>query len=75
VRQHESGGRYNINTGNGYYGAYQFLPSTWNATASRAGRNDLVGVLPSNASPADQDAMAAHLYGTNGRQPWIGNGC
>jgi hypothetical protein len=75
VRQHESGGRYNINTGNGYYGAYQFLPSTWNATAQRAGRSDLVGVLPSNASPADQDAMAQALYATNGRQPWAGNGC
>jgi hypothetical protein len=75
VRQHESGGRYNINTGNGYYGAYQFLPSTWNATAQRAGRPDLVGVLPSNASPADQDAMAQALYASNGRQPWAGNGC
>ena len=75
VRQHESGGRYNINTGNGYYGAYQFLPSTWNSTAQRAGRSDLVGVLPSNASPADQDAMAQALYATNGRQPWAGNGC
>jgi hypothetical protein len=75
VRQHESGGRYNINTGNGYYGAYQFLPSTWNATAKRAGRPDLVGVLPSNASPADQDAMALALYQTNGRQPWAGDGC
>jgi hypothetical protein len=75
VRQKESGGRYNINTGNGYYGAYQFLPSTWNATAQRAGRADLVGVLPSNASPADQDAMAAALYASNGRQPWAGDGC
>jgi hypothetical protein len=75
VRQHESGGRYNINTGNGYYGAYQFLPRTWNATAQRAGRSDLVGVLPSNASPADQDAMAQALYSSNGRQPWAGNGC
>jgi hypothetical protein len=75
VRQKESGNRYSINTGNGYYGAYQFLPSTWNATAQRAGRPDLVGVLPSNASPADQDAMAQALYATNGRQPWSGDGC
>ena len=75
VRQRESGGRYNINTGNGYYGAYQFLPSTWNGIAKRAGRPDLVGVLPSNASPADQDAMAQALYAEQGRQPWKGNGC
>jgi hypothetical protein len=75
VRQRESGGRYSINTGNGYYGAYQFLPSTWNATAQSAGRTDLVGVLPSNASPADQDAMAQTLYSQQGRQPWRGNGC
>jgi hypothetical protein len=75
VRQRESGGRYSINTGNGYYGAYQFKPSTWNATAQRAGRSDLVGVLPSNASPSDQDAMAQALYSSNGRQPWAGDGC
>ncbi|HEY3241570.1 MAG TPA: transglycosylase family protein, partial [Acidimicrobiia bacterium] len=30
LRQCESGSRYDINTGNGYYGAYQFLLSTWN---------------------------------------------
>jgi hypothetical protein len=75
VRQHESGGRYNINTGNGYYGAYQFLPGTWNSAARNAGRSDLVGVLPSNASPSDQDAVAQALYASQGRQPWAGNGC
>lgn len=63
TREHESGGDYGIATGNGYFGAYQFVPSTWDSTAADAGRPDLVGVLPSNASPADQDAMALHLYG------------
>ena len=29
VRQCESGGYYGINTGNGYYGAYQFAAGTW----------------------------------------------
>lgn len=72
LRNCEAGGNYAINTGNGYYGAYQFLPSTWNAVAQRAGRPDLVGVLPSNASPADQDAMAQHLQSTNGWGPWPG---
>jgi hypothetical protein len=75
VRQRESGGNYSINTGNGYYGAYQFLPSTWNSAARHAGRDDLVGVLPSNASPADQDAVAQDLLDWQGRGPWAGNGC
>jgi hypothetical protein len=75
VRQRESHGQYNINTGNGYYGAYQFSQSTWNNTASHAGRGDLVGRAPSSVSPADQDAMAAHLYGWQGRSPWAGPGC
>ena len=41
-----------------YRGAYQFTQSSWNLAASHAGRHDLVGVLPNQASPADQDAMA-----------------
>lgn len=57
LRTCEAGGAYDRNSGNGYYGAYQFLPSTWNSIASKIGRNDLVGVMPHQASPADQDAM------------------
>ncbi len=57
LRACETGGNYARNSGNGYYGAYQFLPSTWDATAKRMGRNDLVGVRPDLASPADQDAL------------------
>lgn len=57
LRTCESGGNYSTNTGNGFYGAYQFMPATWNSIASLTGRTDLVGVLPSEASPADQDAM------------------
>jgi hypothetical protein len=45
IRAHESGyGGYPYNagygyaTGNGYYGAYQYLPGTWNA-AARAARS------------------------------------
>lgn len=57
LRMCETHGNYQTNTGNGYYGAYQFLPGTWNRVAQRAGRSDLVGVLPSTANPADQDAM------------------
>lgn len=57
LRGCESGGNYRTNTGNGFYGAYQFMPATWDSIASKIGRDDLVGVLPSNASPADQDMM------------------
>ena len=56
LRMCESGGNYQTNTGNGFYGAYQFLQSTWNRIAGRV-RPDLVGVTPSSASPADQDFM------------------
>lgn len=58
--------------GGPHHGAYQFLPATFDETARRAGRPDLVGVLPSLASPADQDAMALALYGRLGNQPWGG---
>lgn len=33
LRMCESGGNYRTNTGNGYYGAYQFSQSTWNRVA------------------------------------------
>jgi hypothetical protein len=74
VRQRESRGNYGvINPAGPWYGAYQFAASTWNITARHAGRLDLVGVLPSNASPADQDAMALHLYQWQGSGPWGGS--
>lgn len=74
VRERESHGNYSVvNPSGPYYGAYQFLASTWNVTARHAGRLDLVGVLPSNASPADQDAMAWHLYQWQGSGPWGGS--
>ena len=47
LRLCESGGNYQDNTGNGYYGAYQFSPSTWH-------RLGLSG-LPSDAPPSVQD--------------------
>jgi resuscitation-promoting factor RpfB len=51
------GSGYTTNTGNGFYGAYQFMSGTWNRIAPMAGRPDLVGVRPDKASPADQDFM------------------
>jgi hypothetical protein len=73
TRRIESRGNYRVVSPDGiYYGAYQFLPSTWNATAVHAGRVDLVGVVPSNASPHDQDEMAWALYRWQGKSPWGG---
>lgn len=51
------GAGYVTNTGNGFYGAYQFMIGTWDSVASKVGRQDLVGVRPNVASPADQDFM------------------
>jgi transglycosylase-like protein len=75
VRHRESRGQYNaVNGSSGAAGAYQFMPTTWNNAAREAGRNDLVGVNPAAASPADQDAMAQYVYSTQGARPW-GGGC
>jgi peptidoglycan hydrolase CwlO-like protein len=72
TRARESGGNYGIVSSSGYYGAYQFLPSTWDVTANHAGRPDLVGVLPSRASAYDQDELAWSLYQWQGKGPWGG---
>ncbi len=72
TRDRESGGNYAAVNPSGYYGAYQFAPTTWNVTASRAGRIDLVGVLPSRAQAFDQDELAWVLYEWQGNQPWNG---
>lgn len=51
-RQVESSNNYNIGSGNGYIGAYQFAPSTWNSIASQIGAN------PNDYSAANQDRIA-----------------
>jgi peptidoglycan hydrolase-like protein with peptidoglycan-binding domain len=58
----ESGGNYGINTGNGYYGAYQFDLQTWHGLGL-AGR-------PDQASRATQDAAARTLQAQRGWAPW-----
>jgi hypothetical protein len=75
VRNRESGGNYSVYNagGSGAAGAYQFLPGTWYSIAEAVGRGDLVGVDPAQASPADQDAMAAALYAQQGSAPWGGS--
>ena len=74
IKHRESRGQYDVvNSSSGAAGAYQFMPGTWNTNAAAAGRPDLVGVNPANASPADQDAMAQHLLATQGMRPWGGS--
>ena len=75
VVQAESGGDYSIDTGNGYYGAFQFSQSTWNLAAQDAGLPYLVGVVPSSATKAEQDTVAVALYALDGNQPWLGDRC
>jgi septal ring factor EnvC (AmiA/AmiB activator) len=58
----ESGGNPATNTGNGFYGKYQFTQSTW---ASVGGTGN-----PAAASEAEQDARAAQLYAQQGSAPW-----
>jgi multidrug efflux pump subunit AcrA (membrane-fusion protein) len=71
LRQCESSNNYQAVSRNGlYFGAYQFYPGTWDNTARLAGRDDLIGVRPDSASPADQDAMALALWQRRGSQPW-----
>jgi hypothetical protein len=58
----ESGGNYATNTGNGFYGAYQFTQSTWQSVGGSGN--------PAAASPAEQDRRAAMLYAQQGAAPW-----
>lgn len=60
----EAGGRYETNTGNGYYGAYQMNIDFWKAYGGNP------NILPSQASPAEQDAVAQRGYARRGAQPW-----
>jgi len=62
LRGCESGGNYSTNTGNGFYGAYQFDQGTWNGLGYSG--------LPSNASAGTQDAAARTLQSQRGWQPW-----
>lgn len=62
TRMCESGGNYWTNTGNGFYGAYQFTLSSWRAVSG-------VG-YPHQASKLEQDYRAVKLLGLQGRGAW-----
>ena len=58
----ESGGNPSTDTGNGFYGKYQFTQETWQAVGG-AGN-------PAQASEAEQDRRAAQLYAQAGPGQW-----
>ena len=70
MRQCQTGGSYTeVNDAGTHYGAYQFRPVTWDELAGSE-YPSLVGVLPSEASPADQDRMAYALWQEFGSGRW-----
>ena len=58
----ESGGNPGTNTGNGFYGKYQFTLSTWQSVGGTGN--------PAAASEAEQNQRAALLYAREGASPW-----
>jgi hypothetical protein len=70
IRDHESGDNYSESTGNGYSGAYQFLPSTWNEAVSGAGYPQFANGEAYEAPPSVQNAAALWLYNLDGWSPW-----
>lgn len=58
----ESGGRWNINTGNGYFGGLQFNLATWRGVGMTG--------YPHEASRTTQIAAANRLHDARGFQPW-----
>lgn len=60
----ESTNRYDVNTGNGFYGAYQFDYQTWFTVGGEP------GTRADQAPPEEQDARARLLYSRRGSQPW-----
>ena len=58
----ESGGNPATDTGNGFYGKYQFTLETWQAVGGSGN--------PAQASEAEQDRRATMLYARSGASPW-----
>jgi hypothetical protein len=59
----ESSGRWQLNSGNGYYGGLQFSPSTWRGLGGRAG-------LPSEHPREHQIEVARKEWRRNGWRAW-----
>ncbi len=61
----ESGGRWSINTGNGYYGGLQFNLATW-----RSVKGQHFAKYPHKATKREQITVANRLYAKRGFKPW-----
>jgi hypothetical protein len=61
----ESGGRWHINTGNGYYGGLQFSSSTWRAFGGRK-----FAANAHRASRAEQIRIAEKVRRVQGWGAW-----
>jgi peptidoglycan hydrolase-like protein with peptidoglycan-binding domain len=64
IVQCESGGNYSaVNSSSGAGGAYQILPSTWQAYGGQG--------LPQDAPKAEQDRIAGEIYAKQGPSAWV----
>ncbi|MEV6302815.1 transglycosylase family protein [Actinoplanes sp. NPDC051861] len=61
----ESGGRWHINTGNGYYGGLQFSRGTWKANGGGK-----YAPTADRATKGEQIKIAEKLYAKRGLKPW-----
>ena len=61
----ESGGRWHINTGNGYYGGLQISSSTWRAYGGRR-----FSRLPSRATKLEQIRIGERIKHGQGWRAW-----
>jgi hypothetical protein len=66
IAQCEAGGRWDTNSGNGYWGGLQFAPSTWFAYGG--GPFDGTGPFPYSAD--EQIAVAERVVTTQGPSAW-----
>jgi len=64
LRMCESTNNYQVNTGNSFYGAYQFDYHTWFTVGGEA------DTYAFQAPPEEQDARARLLFSRRGSQPW-----
>ncbi len=69
IAECESGGRWNINTGNGYYGGLQFDYNTWLSVDG-----DDFAPRADQATREEQITIANRLYALRGLQPWACRG-
>jgi resuscitation-promoting factor RpfA len=65
IAQCESGGRWHINTGNGYYGGLQISRSTWNGYGGRK-----FASYPHHATKREQIRVAERIQNGQGWGAW-----